>query len=59
MLNLCWFARVIFVYLGHDTTASAFSWLMLAFAKNKECQEKARNEINKLLEDRDSKRIEW
>jgi cytochrome P450 len=44
---------------GHDTTASSIAWALYSFAENPEIQAKAQQEIDELLEGRDSDTIEW
>ncbi|XP_053388474.1 cytochrome P450 4F6-like [Mercenaria mercenaria] len=39
-----------FLFEGHDTTASAISWILYSLAKHPEYQEKCRKEINDLLQ---------
>ena len=46
-----------FLFEGHDTTASAISWLMYNLAKNPEIQELAREEVEQVLSGRHD--IEW
>ncbi|XP_060561878.1 cytochrome P450 4F1-like [Ruditapes philippinarum] len=48
-----------FLFEGHDTTASAISWILFSLAENAECQRKCQKEIDELLRDRDSDDIEW
>lgn len=48
-----------FMFEGHDTTASAISWILYSLAENPKHQEKCRNEIDKILEGRESDNIEW
>ena len=44
---------------GHDTTASAISWILYALAGHNECQNKARVEIETALENRNKNYLEW
>lgn len=46
-----------FMFEGHDTTASGLAWIMYSLACNPEHQEKCREEIQQVLEGKDS--IEW
>ncbi|XP_066520292.1 cytochrome P450 4F3 [Hoplias malabaricus] len=48
-----------FMFAGHDTTASAISWLFYNLATHQEYQERCREEINALLSDRDTEEITW
>lgn len=48
-----------FMFEGHDTTASAISWILYSLAENPKHQEKCRNEIDKILEGRESDNIVW
>ena len=48
-----------FVLAGHDTTASAISWSLYRMAANPDYQQKARQEVENLLHDRDSDDILW
>ncbi|CAL1537320.1 unnamed protein product [Lymnaea stagnalis] len=48
-----------FMFAGHDTTAAAIPWLLYCFAKNPEYQVKVQEEIDSVLEGRDSDNIEW
>lgn len=45
-------------FAGHDTTASAMSFILLALAQNPEVQEKCRTEIDSILADRDTDEIQ-
>lgn len=44
---------------GHDTTASGISWTLYSLAKHPEHMKKCQEEIDKVLQDRDSDTIEW
>ncbi|KAL2078541.1 hypothetical protein ACEWY4_026226 [Coilia grayii] len=48
-----------FMFAGHDTTASAISWILYNLAHHPEYQERCRDEINVLLGDRDEDDILW
>ena len=48
-----------FLFGGHDTTASAISWIIYALAKHPEIQEKCRNEIKATLENEDTHDMIW
>ena len=49
----------IFLSIGHDTTATAAPWILYCLAKHPEYQHKVQEEIDSLLEDRDSDDILW
>lgn len=49
----------MFMFAGHDTTASALSWIFYNLAMNQEYQERCRAEVTSLLEDRDTDDITW
>ena len=49
----------MFYILGHDTTASAISWILYALADNPEHQEKARAEVDDLMDGRDVDNMTW
>lgn len=53
------FWLVTWLVLGHDTTASSISWALYSFAENPDAQKKAQDEIDAVLEGRDSDFIEW
>nr|QST15014.1 CYP4AP1 protein [Diaphanosoma celebensis] len=38
-----------FMFEGHDTTAMALNWFLLCMASNPHCQEKVRDELNRLF----------
>ena len=44
---------------GHDTTASAITWCLYLLAAHPQFQSKAREEVDQLLEGRDSDEILW
>jgi len=48
-----------FLFEGHDTTASAISWILYSLAKHPEYQEKCQEEIDGVLEGRDSDDLLW
>ncbi|XP_062969022.1 cytochrome P450 4F3 isoform X2 [Cynocephalus volans] len=48
-----------FMFEGHDTTASGLSWVLYNLAKHPEYQERCRQEVQELLEDREPQEIEW
>ncbi|XP_060574735.1 leukotriene-B4 omega-hydroxylase 3-like isoform X1 [Ruditapes philippinarum] len=48
-----------FMFEGHDTTASAISWILYSLAKYPEYQKKCQEEIDELLQGRDTDDIEW
>ena len=47
------------VISGHDTTASAISWVLYSIASSPEWQKKCQDEIDEILEDRDTDDLEW
>ncbi|KAM8793917.1 cytochrome P450 4F3-like [Eudromia elegans] len=48
-----------FMFEGHDTTASGLAWLLYNLARHPEHQERCRQEVRELLEDREAEEIEW
>ncbi|XP_053397274.1 cytochrome P450 4F1-like [Mercenaria mercenaria] len=48
-----------FLFEGHDTTASAISWIMYSLAENPECQQKCQTEIDEILGDKETDDLEW
>ncbi|XP_053496110.1 cytochrome P450 4F3 isoform X2 [Ictalurus furcatus] len=48
-----------FMFAGHDTTASAISWVLYNLAMHQEYQDRCRSEINALLEGRDTEELMW
>uniref|UniRef100_A0A8C6QKL1 Cytochrome P450 4F6-like n=1 Tax=Nannospalax galili TaxID=1026970 RepID=A0A8C6QKL1_NANGA len=48
-----------FMFGGHDTTASGISWILYNLARHPEYQECCRQEVQELLRDRESEKIEW
>ena len=50
---------VTFMFGGHDTTASALSWIVYNLANYPKLQEKCRNEVDAVMEETDSGELEW
>ena len=48
-----------FMFGGHDTTASAISWLLYNLARHPNIQAKAVEEVDSLLDERDNDRLLW
>jgi len=48
-----------FMFGGHDTTASSFTWLLYELAKNPDIQERCRQEVDEILAGRDDDVIVW
>lgn len=48
-----------FMFAGHDTTASAVSWMLYNMARNPEYQQKCRDEIDDLMDKKGKDEIEW
>ncbi|KAL3862144.1 hypothetical protein ACJMK2_008133 [Sinanodonta woodiana] len=48
-----------FLFEGHDTTASAISWILYSLAKYQDIQEKVLAELNSALEGRDTDDLQW
>nr|XP_056701135.1 cytochrome P450 4A11-like [Euleptes europaea] len=46
-----------FMFAGHDTTASGISWLLYSMAQHPEHQQRCREKIQEILEDRED--IQW
>ena len=44
---------------GHDTTASSVSWVLYSLCEHPKYQEKVQQEIDTVLQGRDSDDIEW
>ena len=51
--------KALFYLPGHDTTASAISWILYSLAENPEYQRKCQEEIDEIFSGRDSGDIEW
>ena len=48
-----------FLFEGHDTTASSLTWMLYIMAKYPEHQRRVQEEIDDVLEGRDSDEILW
>ncbi|XP_078333592.1 ultra-long-chain fatty acid omega-hydroxylase-like [Crassostrea virginica] len=48
-----------FMFAGHDTTASAISWILLSLAEHPDFQRKCQDEIDKVVSETDSGELEW
>ncbi|XP_060068964.1 ultra-long-chain fatty acid omega-hydroxylase-like isoform X2 [Ylistrum balloti] len=48
-----------FLFEGHDTTASAISWILYSLATHPEHQTKVQEEIDSILKGRESDRLLW
>ncbi|XP_038068395.1 cytochrome P450 4A25-like isoform X1 [Patiria miniata] len=48
-----------FLFEGHDTTASSLTWMLYAMATNPEHQRKVQEEIDEVMEGRESEVIQW
>ncbi|KAK3594417.1 hypothetical protein CHS0354_037442 [Potamilus streckersoni] len=48
-----------FLFEGHDTTASAISWILYSLAKHQDIQEKVLAELDSVLEGRDTDNLQW
>ncbi|XP_052808740.1 cytochrome P450 4F6-like isoform X4 [Mya arenaria] len=48
-----------FLFEGHDTTASAISWILYSLAEHPEYQKRCQQEVDQVLEGRDSDFVEW
>ncbi|KAL3862090.1 hypothetical protein ACJMK2_008084 [Sinanodonta woodiana] len=46
-----------FLFEGHDTTASAISWILYSLAKHQDIQEKVKEELDSVLQGREM--VEW
>ena len=54
------FHDIFAIFSGHDTTASGVSWILYAMAGHPEYQQRAREEIDDVLEGRgDNAYLEW
>ena len=47
------------MFEGHDTTASGISWMLYNMAAHPEYQQKCRDEIDKILDQKEKQEIEW
>lgn len=45
-------------WVGHDTTASAISWILLSLAEHPDFQRKCQDEIDKVVSETDSGELE-
>ena len=48
-----------FMFEGHDTTASGLSWMMVNMARHPEYQSRCRQEIDALIDTKQTDDIEW
>ncbi|XP_056019487.1 ultra-long-chain fatty acid omega-hydroxylase-like [Ostrea edulis] len=48
-----------FLFEGHDTTASAISWILYSLAEHPECQKKCQEEIDKVISETETGELEW
>ncbi|XP_048238893.1 leukotriene-B4 omega-hydroxylase 3-like isoform X1 [Haliotis rufescens] len=48
-----------FLFEGHDTTASAISWILYSLATHADIQDKAQAEVDAILDGKDSEVIDW
>ena len=47
------------MFAGHDTTATAVSWILYNMARHPEHQQKCRDEIDELMDKKGKDEIEW
>ena len=50
---------VIFSTSGHDTTASGISWTLYLLAKHPEYQSQVQAEVDEVISQRGSDRLDW
>nr|XP_014341941.1 PREDICTED: cytochrome P450 4F22-like [Latimeria chalumnae] len=48
-----------FMFEGHDTTASGISWVLYNLARHPQYQDKCREEITQLMQEKETKEFEW
>ena len=48
-----------FLFEGHDTTASSLTWMLYVMAAHPEHQKKVQEEIDEVMEGRESEDIQW
>ncbi|XP_074836188.1 ultra-long-chain fatty acid omega-hydroxylase-like isoform X4 [Carettochelys insculpta] len=48
-----------FMFEGHDTTASGLAWVLYNLARHPSYQERCREEIKALMQDKELEQIEW
>ncbi|KAK7093858.1 hypothetical protein V1264_007543 [Littorina saxatilis] len=48
-----------FLFAGHETSSTATSWLLHLLSENQDCQERAQQEVDNILNGRDSTDIAW
>ncbi|XP_022342994.1 cytochrome P450 4F8-like [Crassostrea virginica] len=48
-----------FMFEGHDTTASAISWILYSLAENPDCQRQCQEEIDRVVSETKSGQLEW
>jgi cytochrome P450 len=44
---------------GHDTTASGISWTLYSLAQSPDCQVKCQQEVDEVLQGRDTDELSW
>ena len=44
---------------GHDTTASAISWILYSLAEHPECQRQCQEEIDRVISETETGELEW